>query len=211
MNRDDHEATPAYRSIWEFDCLSQTVLLAAAFTPEDRSAILQDCLCDCLRIHLNNPGWVLLALHRACRHSNKISLRIERLLNERYNGDLDANDISVNTLMNMNPSRTSRDALPGCLWTLLRHTDEDRHEIAQFLVHDWLCRAAQEPPDVPRHSCGSSAECCGKHHTDAPSAEALARRISEQDQIIDHMLAYIQRTRPCQSSEAMDLVASNHP
>ncbi len=212
MTKENHRHNIGYRPIWELDCLCRTVLLRAALTPEDQAGMLRGCICECLHEHLDNPIWVLMAMGSACRHANPVSTRVNRLLNERF-GDAIARaaDMTADAFVNKPLSDDVRDEFPGFLWAMLRSTDAGRQELGEYLVHNWLSHPAPALRRATGHECCGSSTCCGERHADATTTEALEQRIAEQEETIDRMLAYIQKTRPLAFSKADPQTAFAQP
>lgn len=196
-----HEASLPIHCLNALDCLSITALLSAAFTPCEQRAFLENHFDDEWKENLMDDAWVLLSLHRICHQPNEISARVVRALDDRY-ADM------LNFVRNATPQHLNErigialeepDRCAPLLWALLRSSEPDHQRTAHHMVHAWVGRLTAQAKQCESMYLESMQAALPRE--DHESVHALKKRIAEQNETLDRMLDYIQRTRPSSISD----------
>ena len=202
MEREDFaEETALTRCVSNLDCLALSAVLATSLDARERRNLLEPFVREEWEVNLRDDAWVLVSLHRSCHRPNKLSRKISKLLDERFADAIEAaQPMGLAMLSEWAQWACGNEAgFPALLWTLLRDNDDARHQLGQCMLHDWLGRAAARAAPHPENAAVAFPAPHIPARNDAQIAR-LERRIAEQQDEIDRMLEYIQRTRPTPSS-----------
>jgi hypothetical protein len=172
------------------DCASITVILTYCLTRDERRAFAAPHICSCCEERLDNPAWVLQALHEACHQPSPPAHAIEALLEDRY-AEAIQRVATTNTLditREIAAESPEGDARHALLFALLRSPDRGKRHLGRQMAHAILLAGAEHSP--PSESAPVSS-------TDASLGRVLEleSQIARKQETIDRLLAYIHETR----------------
>lgn len=171
------------RHLWQMDCACLTTILTHCLNEQERRAFAEPHICDCCEEKLDNPAWVLQALHEACHQASPPARAIEALLEHRHLDVLEhVEETGALALARELAAHTPRDhQRAGMIFALLRNPDRQKCRLGKQMVHALLLAQVEPAGDRPPTATDRVAE--------------LEQQVAEQQATIDRMLAYIHDTR----------------
>ena len=184
--------------VWQLNCLALCTLIGVALSADELEQLVMAHACPCLarRLH-EDRGFLLHVAHKTAHDNNAFSRELMTQLDDKYRDEVAwTRGQPTASIQDQLPAMAlDAIAMPGILWALLSDADENRQQLGERIVHAMQHRAMAALELRPIAIDDNDTEPSQTDDLTGWSRLALQRKVQEQASVIDHMLAYIDRTR----------------